>query len=332
DQVITLPSTAALNATVTDDGLPAPSALTYTWTTVSGPGTVTFTTPTAEDTTASFSVAGTYVLRLTASDGLLSANDTVTVTVNPVPVTNTAPVVAAGADQTITLPAGATLNATVTDDGLPAPSALTYTWTRVSGPGTVTFTTPTAVDTTASFSTAGTYVLRLTASDGALSANDTLTVTVNPAPVLNAAPTVNAGANRTITLPATAALNATVTDDGLPAPSALTYAWAKVSGPGTVTFATPTAEDTTASFSAAGTYVLRLTVSDGALSANDAITVTVNPAPAMDGRRILLEPVAGFGWEAGALPQSATTGGRTLVGPYPSASAATLTLIPVGGA
>jgi hypothetical protein len=49
---------------------------------VSGPGTATFADPNAVDTTASFSAAGTYVLRLTASDSLLSASDDVTVTVN----------------------------------------------------------------------------------------------------------------------------------------------------------------------------------------------------------------------------------------------------------
>jgi hypothetical protein len=51
----------------------------------------------------------------------------------------------------------------------------------VSGPGTVTFGNPSQVDTTASFGTAGTYVLRLTADDSALSASDDVTVTVNPA-------------------------------------------------------------------------------------------------------------------------------------------------------
>ncbi len=82
--------------------------------------------------------------------------------------TNQAPVVGAGADQSVTLPATASLDGTVTDDGLPAGSTVTTTWSRVSGPGTVTFGNANAVDTTASFSVAGTYVLRLTATDGAL--------------------------------------------------------------------------------------------------------------------------------------------------------------------
>ena len=52
-------------------------------------------------------------------------------------------------------------------------------WTKVSGPGTVSFNNASAVDTTATFSQAGTYVLRLTASDGQLTSSDTMTVEVS---------------------------------------------------------------------------------------------------------------------------------------------------------
>src|SRR5262249_18521381 len=72
--------------------------------------------------------------------------------------------VSAGSNQTITLPASAILNG---DDALPPGSTLTTTWSKVSGPGTVTFGSVNAPITTASFSLAGTYVLRLTATDGA---------------------------------------------------------------------------------------------------------------------------------------------------------------------
>ena len=82
----------------------------------------------------------------------------------------------------MTLPASASLDGTVTDDGLPnPPGATTPTWSKVSGPGTVTFGNADAVDTTATFSAAGTYVLRLSATDSALSAADDVTVTVSPA-------------------------------------------------------------------------------------------------------------------------------------------------------
>jgi hypothetical protein len=52
-----------------------------------------------------------------------------------------------------------------------------------------------------------------------------------------------------------------------------------VSGPGTVAFANPNAASTTATFSAAGVYNLRLTASDGLLTAGDDIVITVDPAP-----------------------------------------------------
>lgn len=93
---------------------------------------------------------------------------------------NQAPTVNAGLDQTITLPTDATLNGTVTDDGLPDPPAtVTTTWSQVSGPGKVTFTNASAVDTTASFSTDSVYVLRLTPDNGELNTYDEVTVTVN---------------------------------------------------------------------------------------------------------------------------------------------------------
>ena len=93
---------------------------------------------------------------------------------------NQAPVVNAGSNQAITLPARAVLNGTVNDDGLPY-NSLTLGWTRVSGPGSVTFSASTAAQTTAAFSAAGVYVLQLVASDGVLSGSSQMTVTVNVA-------------------------------------------------------------------------------------------------------------------------------------------------------
>jgi PKD repeat protein len=284
DQAITLPGMATIAGTASDDGLPTPPAtVTTTWSKVSGPGTVTFANASALSTTATFSAAGSYTLRLTASDSLLSSTDDVVITVSAAPI-NTAPTVNAGADLTITLPATATLTGSASDDGLPNPPAtVTTTWSKVSGPGTVTFANASALSTTATFSAAGSYTLRLTASDSALSSTDDVVVTVNAAPV-NKAPTVNAGADQTITLPATASLVGTATDDGLPKPpAAITTTWSKVSGTGTVTFANASALSTTATFSAAGTYTLRLTASDSALSSTDDMVVTVSAASPCSG-------------------------------------------------
>ncbi|MGQ0645675.1 MAG: PKD domain-containing protein, partial [Elusimicrobiota bacterium] len=98
--------------------------------------------------------------------------------------------VSAGPDQTITLPSSANLDGTVTDDGLPS-GTLTQTWSRVSGPGTVTFANPTAADTAASFSAAGTYVLRLTATDGAQSVSDDAVIAVRASPPVSGRPVLS---------------------------------------------------------------------------------------------------------------------------------------------
>ena len=196
------------------------------------------------------------------------------------PSANDAPSVSAGFNQSIVLPALASLNGAVTDDGFPRGSALTQSWSRVSGPGTVTFGNVSAQSTTAGFSAAGSYVLRLTASDSALSTFADVAISVNAA---NQAPVVSAGSNQTVTFPASATLNGTAADDGLPAGSTLTRTWSKVSGPGTVTFGNISAQSTTAGFSAAGTYVLRLTASDSSLSASADVTIVVSAASSCSG-------------------------------------------------
>jgi hypothetical protein len=95
-------------------------------------------------------------------------------------IANHAPVVNAGPDQTIKLPAQATMQGSVTDDGLPSPPDLTSSWSQVSGPGTASFADSTDPTTTVTFSAEGTYVLELTGDDGALTSFDDVTVTVLP--------------------------------------------------------------------------------------------------------------------------------------------------------
>ncbi len=61
-----------------------------------------------------------------------------------------------------------------------------------------------------------------------------------------------------------------------PAPTAL---WSKESGPGAVTFADPKALLTTATFSALGSYALKLTVSNGESTHSSILHVSVEPPP-----------------------------------------------------
>jgi hypothetical protein len=270
DQTISTLSTA-LNGGVSDDGLPTGGTLTQTWSQVSGSGTVTFASPNTAVTSATFPEVGTYVLRLTATDSDLSASDEVTITINP---PNQAPVVHAGSPQTITLPNIASLNGSVTDDGLPAGGTLTRTWSKFSGPGTVSFTNPNANATTATFSATGEYVLRLSASDGDLTAFADVTITVNAAAPTNQPPVVDAGPDLAVTQPDAATLNGSVTDDGFEG-STLTVTWSLVNGPGTVHFGNENIAPTTATFGLTGTYVLQLSATDGTFTVSDEVTVTV---------------------------------------------------------
>jgi hypothetical protein len=181
DQQVTLPSTATMAGAVNDDGLPnSPGTVTATWSLVDGPQSVLIADPSSPTTEVTFDEAGTYVLRLTADDRVLQTTDDVTVTVRPVPGTNVRPLVDAGLDQQIILPNTATMAGSASDDGLPS-GTLTTAWSQVSGPDAALFADAGSLSTTVSFPAGGTYVLRLTADDGVLSATDDLTVTVSEA-------------------------------------------------------------------------------------------------------------------------------------------------------
>ncbi len=94
----------------------------------------------------------------------------------------------------------------------------------------------------------------------------------------NTPPSVDAGPDQEITLPADAVLDGTVGDDGEPSPpGAVTVSWSVLNSFGVVVFEDANALDTTASFSESGTYTLRLTASDGDLTSSDDITINVNP-------------------------------------------------------
>ncbi len=92
---------------------------------------------------------------------------------------NLSPSVSAGPDRTISLGGAASLDGSASDDGMPdPPGVLSTSWSQLSGPGLAQFASASSVDTTATFSAAGSYVLRLLADDGAAQASDQMAVTV----------------------------------------------------------------------------------------------------------------------------------------------------------
>lgn len=73
----------------------------------------------------------------------------------------------------------ATLGGEASDDGIPVnPGEVDTFWAKVKGPGKVYFDNVADLNTTATFSAPGIYVLRLFASDGELTSFDDMTVTV----------------------------------------------------------------------------------------------------------------------------------------------------------
>jgi len=196
------------------------------------------------------------------------------VTVTAPPPTPVPPTVSAGNTQTMTLPAStATLTGTATSAS--GTTITGYAWSKTSGPA-ATITSPSSASTTVTGLTAGTYLfsLKVTASNG-LTTTGTVQITANPAP--NTAPSANAGANQTITLPTN---TVTLTGSGTDAEGPIaTYAWSETSGP-VATISNPSSASTAVTGLAAGTYLFKLTVTDGQGStASGTVQVTVNAAP-----------------------------------------------------
>jgi beta-glucanase (GH16 family)/regulation of enolase protein 1 (concanavalin A-like superfamily) len=184
-----------------------------------------------------------------------------------------APTVSAGPAPAAIVGTAATLTGNTGAEAGPAPTVL---WSKVSGPGSATFTNANASTTTVTFDQAGTYLLRLTATNSTAQTSAELTVTAAyPQPLVSIlnppAPVALANAADILHLTASASSNG--------APGSPVIAWSQFSGPGIVTFSSPAAVTTTASFSAPGTYILRCTATTiGGSSTTDAAVSVAAPA------------------------------------------------------
>lgn len=156
----------------------------------------------------------------------------------------------------------------------PDGSIVSYKWTKISG-ASCTINNPTLSQTSVTGLNVGIYQFQLEVTDnGGLIGRDIVTVSVNSLP--NAAPVVNAGSDRTITLSATTTtftLSGTATDsDG----SIISYQWTKLSGP-SATIVSPSMRQTLVSGISRGTYIFRLTARDNlAATGSDSVTIVVN--------------------------------------------------------
>jgi hypothetical protein len=182
------------------------------------------------------------------------------------------PVVNAGLDNTIVLPANsANLNGSAVAG--PGATIVSYLWTKLSGPSAYTISNNTTAATSISNLSQGTYSFQLTAKDNNnMSASDTVLVTV--APPVNIAPIASAGPDVSITVN-NVLLNAWGTYD--PDGTIAAYQWTKITGPASFTIANGNSATPTISGLVSGVYSFRLMVTDNlGATGSDTVNVTVN--------------------------------------------------------
>lgn len=270
-----LPQRVILDGSASYD--PGGKALQYSWTQVSGPVSVIIETPASPEASFLAIKAGTYQFRLTCSNGTGSASATVSISVQ-----NTAPGVSAGGNMVVDAGTKITLHADGTDSN---EDALTYKWTKVSGPSV---TLPGLSQQNIAFTptNSGWYKFTVQCSDGVnTSAASQILIRVNGT---YRAPTANAGMDQVIPKGTLVTLNGADSLD--PNGRSLRYSWVQVSGPaGTLSGAnTVKPSFTTAS---TGNYEFDLTVNNGYVSSlPDRVSVRVvsqnNPPVAVTGPAI----------------------------------------------
>lgn len=175
----------------------------------------------------------------------------------PAVVPDKKPLVDAGSDRTLILPKNSlAITASASDrDG----SVKSYKWTKVSGPAAKMANTNKRELKLSSLKK-GTYVFRITVKDNKnLSSSDDVKVFVNSKPAANKAPIVNAGNDKTLTLPSNkTSLAANYSDkDG----KIVYVKWTKLKGP-SVTMGNTSKNVLQLSKLVQGTYTFRITVKD----------------------------------------------------------------------
>jgi hypothetical protein len=273
DISITLPQNS-----ITLDGTastaPSGTIASFAWTKISGPVAGNIADAGSATTTAANLAEGVYRFQLKVVDNNgLSSTSVITVTVKPAPLP---PVANAGKNVSITLPKNSvTLDGTAS--AAPSGTIVSFAWTKISGPAEGAIADAGAATTAVNGLAEGEYTfeLKVTDSNGATAAA-TITVTVNAALL---PPVADAGGDRSIILPEN---NVGLDGSASAAPSGtiVTYAWTKISGPGTGVIESPSSAATKASDLSEGVYKFQLKVTDNhGMAATDLVAITVKPAP-----------------------------------------------------
>ncbi|RMH48222.1 MAG: hypothetical protein D6694_00755, partial [Gammaproteobacteria bacterium] len=285
DMTVNEKETVTLSGAGTDsDG----TVTAYAWSQIDGP-TVTLSSPNSASTTfvapdvAQGTLTLTFRLTVTDDDGA-TASDDVVVTVN---TTNQMPIADAGADFSVDEQVLTQLDGRQSRD--PDGTIATWSWAQTAGPNVTLSGASTATPsfTSPSVSSVTTLTFELTVTDDrGASAQDTVTVTVNPVPGLNTPPVADAGVDTTVGS-GTAAVPLDGSQSNDPDGTIVAYQWTQTAGPAV---AINNATSVQASFDApvvnqdtALTFQLTVTDNEGATD-TASVTITVSPAVTVSGK------------------------------------------------
>ena len=218
------------------------AASSWSWT---GPNSFTSSNQNPSISNITNAAAGTYTLTVTDNNGCENS-DTVDVTVDPLPTVN------AGSDTSVCL--NGTLNLSAS-----SATATSWSWT---GPNSFISSSQTPSINNVTNAAAGTYTLTVADNNGCEN-SDTVDVTIDPLPSVNAGIDISVCLNGTLNLSAS---------------SATSWSW---TGPNSFTSLSQNPSISNITNAAAGTYTLTVTDNNGCEN-SDTVDVTVDPLLAPD--------------------------------------------------
>ncbi len=266
---VTINTDRSITLTGSDSDTGPPDTLTYSVVSNPSNGALSGTPPNLSySPNTNYLGSDSFVFKV--DDGQISSFATVTISVNEV---NVAPV---ANNQSVNTFYEAAEPITLTGSDANPGDTLTYSIVTGPGNGTLSGTPPNLIYTPENgYSGGDSFTFK--ANDGQVDSNTaTVTITVSATP--NAPPTVEAGPDKTVSLSPTT-LNGTSVTDPEHSP---TYVWTDTgtgTSSGSVSFSDANALSPTATFTAEGTYVLRLTADDGYDQSYDEVTITVESGP-----------------------------------------------------
>jgi len=243
-----------------------PTNGTGVWSQLSGPNTATIGNTASPASSILGTIVGSYqfVWTITSAGGCTPSVDTVKITINDLPSISVP-----GASQDV-------CNLTSINLAGNTPSIGTGTWTLVSGPNTPTFTSPNSANSKVTNLLNGTYIFRWTIANGSCISSNTTQVQNDAA-----ATVANAGVTQSFCSLTSTIMAANTATSG-------TGVWTKVSGSGSPVITTPSSPTTTITGLSTGTYVYKWTITNGACTSNNNVTISnfANPTVTAGGGAI----------------------------------------------